>query len=318
VAFGRPGGPGGALESSAELVGLAARLGDEGLVRAASLPRAEALLAAGDLDGLDELVEAAGRTAGRRPVPYQRWLSLVVRAMRAIMRGELAEGERLAELALAYGLEKIDGAVGHTHGAQLVFLRWLQGRPDEVRALLERLGTEPAGRGWRTLLPLAAAGQGREGEARRALDAAAATDFGGWRSAVEVVGLVGACALLGDAGAAARLHPLLLAHRGWHLAAGPMVYLGAGDHHLGMLAATAGRWSDAERHLLAAMAAHRRLGARPWLVLTRQAYAGMLRGRGRRGDLDRAEEFDAATRAVAGTLGMDLPGWGRASLGPRA
>jgi len=52
-------------------------------------------------------------------------------------------------------------------------------------------------------------------------------------------------------------------------------------------------------------------------VLTRQAYAGMLRGRGRRDDRDRAEAFDAATRAVAGTIGMDLPGWGRPTLGPR-
>jgi len=172
VAVGRPGGPGEALESSAELVRLTARLGDDGLVRAASLPRAEALLAAGDLDILDELVEAVGRTAERRRVPYQRWLSLVVRAMRAIMRGELATGERLADQALAYGLDKVDGAVLHTHGAQLVFLRWLQGRPDDVRALLQQLGREPAGRGWRMLLPLAAAGQGREAEARRALDAA--------------------------------------------------------------------------------------------------------------------------------------------------
>jgi DNA-binding SARP family transcriptional activator len=318
VALGRPGGPGEALQSSAELVRLAARLGDDGLARAVSLPRAEALLAAGDLDGLDELVEAAGRNADRRPVPYQRWLSLVVQAMRAIMRGELAEGERLAERALAHGLDKVDGAVGHTHGAQLVFLRWLQGSPAEVRALLQRLGREPAGRGWRALLPLAAAAQGREAEARRALDAAAANGFGGWRSAVEVVGLVGCCALLGDAAAAARLHRLLLPYRGWHLGAGPMVYLGVGDHHLGMLAATAGRWADAERHLLAAMTAHRRLGAHPWLVLTRQAYAGMLRGRGRRDDLDRAEVFDAATRAVAGRIGMALPGWGRDTLGPRA
>ncbi|HKX71154.1 MAG TPA: hypothetical protein VJM75_08005, partial [Acidimicrobiales bacterium] len=71
-------------------------------------------------------------------------------------------------------------------------------------------------------------------------------------------------------------------------------------------------------HLLAAMAAHRRLGAQPWLVLTRQAYAGMLRGRGGRDDLDRAEVFDAATHAVADRIGMDLPGWGRVALGPRA
>jgi hypothetical protein len=85
-----------------------------------------------------------------------------------------------------------------------------------------------------------------------------------------------------------------------------------------MLAATAGRWNEAERHLLAAMAAHRRLGAHPLLVLSRHAYAGMLRGRGRRDDLRRAAAFDAATRAAAGQLGMDLPGWGRAALGPRA
>jgi DNA-binding SARP family transcriptional activator/tetratricopeptide (TPR) repeat protein len=317
VTLGRPGGPGEALERTAELARLAARLGDDGLVRAASAPRAEALLAAGDVGALDELAEVAGRTAGDRRVPFHWWLSLAVRAMRAVMRGELAAGERLAEQALAYGLDKVDGAVLHAYGAQLVFLRWLQGRPDGVRVLLGELGRQPAGRGWRMLLSLAAAGQGRRVEARRALDAAAATGFAGWRGAVEVVGLVGACALLGDAVAADRLHRRLLPYNGWHLAAGPMVYLGAGEHHLGMLAATAGRWNEAERHLFAAMAAHRRLGAHPWLVLSRQAYAGMLRGRGRRDDLRRAKVFEAATHAVAAELGMELPGWGRAALGPR-
>ena len=133
---------------------------------------------------------------------------------------------------------------------------------------------------------------------------------------MEVVGLVGSCALLGDDAAAARLYDLLLPYRGWHLGAGPMVYLGAGDHHLGVLAATAGRWDDAELHLLAAMVAHRRLGAKPWLALSRQAYAGMLRGRARRGDQRRAEVFDAATNAAAARLGMELPGWGRPALGP--
>jgi hypothetical protein len=93
---------------------------------------------------------------------------------------DLGVGERLAEQALAYGLDKVDGAVLHTHGAQLVFLRWLQGRPDDVRALLEKLGREPGGRGWRTLLPLAAAGQGREREARRAVAGTIGMDLPGW------------------------------------------------------------------------------------------------------------------------------------------
>jgi hypothetical protein len=32
----------------------------------------------------------------------------------------------------------------------------------------------------------------------------------------------------------------------------------------------------------------------------------------------RSARSTAATRAVARTIGMDLPGWGRAALGPRA
>jgi hypothetical protein len=43
----------------------------------------------------------------------------------------------------------------------------------------------------------------------------------------------------------------------------------------------------------------------------------MLRGRGRPGDTERAAALDATGRAVAGRLGMALPGWGRPSLGPR-
>jgi DNA-binding SARP family transcriptional activator len=309
-------GPGEALEASAELVRLAARLGDDRLLDAASLPRAEALLAAGDLDGIDQFADVQERDAGHQRMPYRWWLSLMVRAMRAIMRGEFAAGERLTEQALAYGRDMLGAGTSLAHSTQLIFLRWLQGRPGDVRGIVEQLVREPLGQGWRSLLPLAYPGQRRQAEARRDLDAAAADRFAGRRSGVEVVGLVGSCALLGDAAAAARLHDLLLPYRGWHLGAGPMVYLGAGDHHLGVLAATAGRWDHAERRLLAAMVAHRRLGAKPWLALSRQAYAGMLRGRARRGDQHRAEVFDAATDAAAARLGMELPGWGRPTLGP--
>jgi DNA-binding SARP family transcriptional activator len=309
-------GPAEALETSAELVHLATRLGDDRLLEAASLPRAEALLAAGDLDAIDRFADAQERAAGRQRMPYRWWLSLMVRSMRAIMRGEFAAGERLAEQALAYGRDMVGAGTSLAHSTQLIFLRWLQGRPGDVRAIVEQLVREPLGQGWRTLLPLAFPGQRRHGEARRDLDAAAADRFAGRRSTVEVVGLVGSCALLGDGAAAASLYDLLLPYMGWHLGAGPMVYLGAGDHHLGVLAATAGRWDDAERRLLSAMATHRRLGAGPWLALSRQAYAGMLRGRGRRGDHRRAELFDAATNAVAARLGMELRGWGRPTLGP--
>jgi DNA-binding SARP family transcriptional activator len=322
VALGRPDGPAEALQRSAELARLALRLGDDGLDYTldytASVAQAEALLSAGHLDGVDRLVEAEERAADRRAMPHPRWLSMVLRATRAIMRGEFAAGERLAELALVHGRKMVGEGASLAHGTQLVFLRWLQGRPGDVRAILEDLSQEPLGRGWRKLFPLWHAGLGREAEARRSLDAAAADGFAGQHSGVEVVALVEACALLGDANAAARLYELLLPYKGWHLTAGVAAYLGAGDHHLGMLAATAGRWRDAAGHLLAAMEQHRHLEARPWLARSRQAYAGMLRGRAGADDRRRAEAFDAPTRAIAAPLGMELPGWGREALGPRA
>ena len=93
---------------------------------------------------------------------------------------------------------------------------------------------------------------------------------GGRPSITELVAAVAACGQLGDGDAAGRLWPLLDPWAGHHLTAGH-TYLGAADHHLGILAATAGRWREGQRHFQAALAAHERLGARPWQALTAQA-----------------------------------------------
>jgi hypothetical protein len=161
------------------------------------------------------------------------------------------------------------------HGAQLAVLRWLQGRPGDVRAILEDLAQEPFGRGWRTLFPLWHAGLGWEGEARRSLDAAAAEGFAGQRSGVEVVGLVDACTLLGDADAA-RLYELLLPYKDWHLAAGCAAYLAPAT-------TTSGCWPRP-----------RDAGGTP----SGTCWRPWRRGRDSRDDHHRAEVFDAAARAT--------------------
>jgi hypothetical protein len=71
---------------------------------------------------------------------------------------------------------------------------------------------------------------------------------------------------------------------------------------LGVLAATAGRYDDAEAHFEAAVEIERRMGARPWLAHAQHDYAAMLAGRG---DGERARGF--AREALAGyrELGMD-------------
>ena len=71
-----------------------------------------------------------------------------------------------------------------------------------------------------------------------------------------------------------------------------------------MLAACLGRWDDAERHFADALAMNERLGARPYAVRTRRAWAAMLLDRGAPGDTVRVKELIAAGLAESGTLGM--------------
>jgi hypothetical protein len=108
---------------------------------------------------------------------------------------------------------------------------------------------------------LAYAGQGRDTDVRRHLDTATAQGLAG-RTLAELVALSGACTELGDGLAADRLYQVLCPGRTITLATGH-IYLGAADHHLAILTATAGRWQQSVRHLRAALAVHGRLGVRP-------------------------------------------------------
>ncbi len=74
--------------------------------------------------------------------------------------------------------------------------------------------------------------------------------------------------------------------------------------YAGMLAACLHRWDDAERHFADALAMNERLGARPYVVRTRRAWASMLLDRHAPGDAARARDLIAAGRAEAETLGM--------------
>jgi DNA-binding SARP family transcriptional activator len=304
----RPGGPGAALAATGELERLAADLGDDGLALRAGLARAGALLGAGDLEAVDRLAGQAERVAAERRLPHHRWLSLTLRASGAAVRGRFADVERLLQDALLAGRDALGPAAASAYGAQLVVLRWLQGRPAEVESILRRLAGQPlpAGQAWAGLLPLAYSGHGRDADARRHLDAAMAAGFPD-AGAAGLVALTRACAQVGDAGAAGRVAAALRPWAGHHLAAGPL-YLGSADHHLAVLAATAGHWKDSLRHFRAALAAYGILGARPWQARTCQAYAAMLRTRGRPDDLERAVAFERTAQAMARLLRMTLAG----------
>jgi hypothetical protein len=65
------------------------------------------------------------------------------------------------------------------------------------------------------------------------------------------------------------------------------------------------RRDDAEGHFADALAMNERLGARPYVVRTRRAWASILLDRDAPGDAARARDLIAAGRAEAETLGME-------------
>jgi len=71
----------------------------------------------------------------------------------------------------------------------------------------------------------------------------------------------------------------------------------------GSLAACLDRWDDAERHFTDALAMNERLGARPFVVHTRRAWAEMLLDRNAPGDAARARDLITTGRAEAGRSG---------------
>ena len=291
------------LEAATGLLDAAGRIPDLERMFEAHEHRACRLLELGDVAAARADVVAMDRLADELRQPAQRWLVTVIRAREALLAGRLAETEDLIEQSLALGTF----AVTTVHRMQLYFLRREQGRLAEVQELIARTIAEyPALAVWRCVLGQMQAELGRTAEARRTFEALAGDDFSAlpfqelWTVGM---GLLAETAhALGDAERAATLYAKLLPYADRVAVSFPEVATGAIARQLGLLAATMGRWEEAEGHFEAALDLNRRIGAEPWLAHTLEDHARMLEARGRR---VRAQEL--ATRAAAGyrALGMD-------------
>jgi tetratricopeptide (TPR) repeat protein len=83
------------------------------------------------------------------------------------------------------------------------------------------------------------------------------------------------------------------------------ISLGSISRYLGVLAAMAERWEEAERHFDAALEMNRRIAARSWLAHTQVDYARMLFARAEGGDAERAIELTRGALDGYRNLGMD-------------
>ncbi len=242
------------LAASRRAQDLAARAGDRETALRDGAFLVTCLLEHGDMAEADAQLESLRSRARYLHQPRFLWHVATLRSLRALMAGRLDEAGRLAEDALAAGLQADERNARHTHAIQMSTQRYLEGRLDEIevplRAFVERYPTLV---GWRCALALLLAELGRSSEAARELDVAAAAGFAGQRR--DSHWLLAACraadcaAKIGHTGVAEDLREQLLPYARRQVVLGRVatISIGSAARYLGLAEAATGRADAARR-----------------------------------------------------------------------
>jgi transcriptional regulator with XRE-family HTH domain len=304
-----PGDVADALAVASEIFAIGAELGDpeltlEGLrIRlTAQFENGEYTAATATAHDLKTLAEAV-----RHP-EFIRLATMWDIAVAAV-EGRFTEAEELAG-ELGRRLDQI----GHSQAqlisvAQRASWRLLQGHAAEYLSLFEALSAaEPANLAWSAVTAWYLA---EAGARDRAADLLRRTEPGSAADADQnylwwavIVGFSGAVDLVQDRPWAEALYALAAPYAGSNCTLGLASFLGAADHWLGVLAAAAGRSTEAIAHLEAALARHREMGARPWAALTEEAYGRVLTRRGLAADVEQASALTQSALRTAQELGL--------------
>jgi tetratricopeptide (TPR) repeat protein len=236
----------------------------------------------GALGDFDREFDRYAQLADDLRQPTHLWWAQALRATRECLRGHLRRGELIVEDAYRLGqrLEQSD-ALG-TYILQVFVLRYQQGRLGDVTDQIEAPISYPGARNaWFALMAIYLAETGRCADALEILERLARRNF---ETIPRDPFWLASIALLADAAArcgavqpmqtlAALLEPF--ADQVVVVGAGGAV-LGVTHHWLGRLAAARQRWSDAERHLLAALHASQAMEAAFWVARAQLDLANVL------------------------------------------
>ena len=279
-----PGDAAARQATAREITGLAASAGEPELAvhgRAWGITAAAEL---GDRDALDRELAAYAALADELRQPRYRWYARSRLAMRAIMTGDFAGGERIADDS-----RDIAARAGEPDAENLLvavlFPVWLE-RPCQGTARTRLSSAIHSATSDRVRDTLACA--------RLLWETAAGADPAGYRArlrpladqiarprdmhwAFNMACLAGAAARHQDKPQAARLADALDPYAATGIIwAGAAAFFGSAAHWLGMLATTLGRHQLAKQYLATALAFHERLGAAPWVARTRVEQARLL------------------------------------------
>jgi len=307
-------GPGG-VDERAALAEESHRLASEAPGRVGAhesvLTRVLCLLERGEIAAAIVQVEQMQAAADRERLPERQWHATVQRASLALLAGRFDEAASLAAQALAVRRNASDPAVSHVFLVQAYLCRsetgHVDGLEESIRALVRDYPAVPA---WRCILALHLAETDRAEQARVLLDELAGDDFAAIRRdflfPAALAWTARLVARLGDAPRARIVHRLLtpFADRNIVVSLYSPGCLGSTETYRGMLAATFGDVPAAAAHFEAGLAMNTRMGARPLVARTQQAFAALLAARDAPGDRARVAELAAAARATAAACGM--------------
>ncbi len=292
------------MAESAELLALARELDDPVLEFLGLFGRLVAAFEVGEAVEAKRCLNVAGEKSAALGQPLFRWVAALESVLPAMVDGDWAGAERLmhegAEIGRAAG--QADAELFLT--IQLGALRIEQGRAAEVEAgLVERAAALPRAATFRAQLAYCHWEAGHPEEATPLVrDLMSELDVlpreSAWARAVSQMALV--CGEARDVSMARTLYGACEPYAGQFVSSG-VVFSGATDLYLGVLAAVLDRFDDAEAHFRAAHRMHEAVGAPAWLARTRLEWGRMLQ---RRGDHDRARPLLEQALATATELGQ--------------
>jgi tetratricopeptide (TPR) repeat protein len=267
-----------------------------------------ALFEAGEIAGVDRAMEELESVVRQIRQPQYTYVQAGFVTMRALLEGRFTEAEQLALQALTLGQRLQSQSAEGIFGMQMFMLRREQGRLHEVAPIVEMFVKEHSGSSFKPGLALIYAELGLMDKARTVFEELAVNEFMGIQQdalwAASITFLVEVCATLGDRDRAEVLYRLLSPYATYAVVASEWASFGAASRFLGQLAATMGRWQEAESHFDQALDMNGRMGAKPWLAHTQFQYAHMLLERSIAGDIERARILLGESEAIARQLGM--------------
>jgi tetratricopeptide (TPR) repeat protein len=265
------------LALTAEAITLARTLDDPSARFWAYYTRRYPLLMSGEIDEADQCLEECKSLVAEVARPALLWSLTLFLGIRALHAGDAVEAEQIAGEALKLGMESGQPDAVSVNAAQLLFIRWHQGRLGEVVPILEQMSAASPHPIVSAGLAMGYAETSDFGAAGQLVTAARHAGFG---SSVDYIYLMVltywsvAAVEVGDVAAAAELYDQLFP---WHDRVGftGVAMTGAVDHYLGRLAVVLGKPEQAAEHFRRALAMHERLRA-PFFIAQTQLEWGRL------------------------------------------